>query len=164
MKSVWRKSSVRRGQTWQQSSVRGFPKAGDGARALEIRMRLPAKQPNGCQLQGAKDWAPSRTSGTSRSSIAEAMECLRIPRSSFARQRAKKHLVCGAGRSGRGTGAVSLLLGRLQHTGREPQEHRRRSGSHTSSFAFPERGPALPGAGPWLPVPAARSMTGQALP
>lgn len=59
-------------------------------------MRLPAKQPNGCQLQGAKDWAPSRTSGTSRPSIAEAMECLRIPRSSFARQHAKKHLVCGA--------------------------------------------------------------------
>lgn len=60
-------------------------------------MHLPAKQPNSCQLQGAKDWAPSRTSGTSRPSIAEAIECLRIPCSSFARQRAKKHLVCGAG-------------------------------------------------------------------
>lgn len=68
---------------------------------------------------------------------------------------------------GEGAGAVSFPVncsGKLQHTGRESREHRRRSGSHASGFAFPERGPALPGAGPWLPVPAARSMMGQALP
>lgn len=58
------------GKFGNKSSGRGFPRAGNGARAQEIRMSLPAKQPNGCQLQGAKDWAPSRTSGTSGPSIA----------------------------------------------------------------------------------------------
>lgn len=63
-----------------------------------------------------------------------------------------------------GSGTGTLLSARLQHTGREPREYRHTSGGHASGFAFPERGRALPGAEPWLLVPAAQSMTGHALP
>lgn len=51
------------GQTWQQSLVTSFPRSGDRARAQNVRMYLLARQPNVRQLQEAKCWALSRTSG-----------------------------------------------------------------------------------------------------
>lgn len=145
-----------RGQTWQQSSARGFPRAGDEARTQNVRMCLLAGQPNVCQLQEAKYWALSRTS---EYLCAQLYQGKRVPGRSpclvHEGPRKEAPRLCPQGR-GR---VVSLLLARQQHT-----EYLSRSGSHASGFAFPERGPALPGAGPWLPVPAARSMTGQALP
>lgn len=49
-----RRGQYYRGQTWQQSLVKGFPRAGDGARAQNVRMYLLARQPKVCQLQEAK--------------------------------------------------------------------------------------------------------------
>lgn len=92
-------------------SRRWGPGSGDkNAPPGQATKRLPTTR--------GKDWAPSRTSGTSGPSIAGAMECLRVPRSSFARQRAKKHLVCGAGWRGE---AVSLLLVDCSTQARSPK-------------------------------------------
>lgn len=166
-KNMWRKGSVRRGQIRQQKFRKRFPQSrqwGPGSGDKNEPPGQATKRLSTTRGQGLGSVEDQRDLWAQH---CWAIECLRIPRSSFERQRAKKNLVCGAGGEGMNggeAGEVSFILGRLQHTGREPQEHRRRSGSHTSGFAFPERGPALPGAGPWLPVPAARSMTGQALP